>query len=335
MFAALAVSFFTQTACKKEAPVASFVANKTTATVKDTITFTNTSLNAQSYEWDFGDGNQSAAENAQHQYKKPGDYTVKLVAKGEGGTDEAIQILRIDIVLPLAGFFIASNDLLAPANLKFSNTSQDATHYEWDFGDGNTSAEENPEHVFDKIGTYAVTLKAVGEFGEATVTKTVSIGASIVPGVSVEGIAVGSTFLSIKNALGGQPFKHYTSVTSNGVVHLIDYSDLGLIFGFVNSSLLLHDNEATICIFAESPCKGGTEKGIVVGSSMADVKATYGSPVISNSNHTYSYPALGIDFYWGTGNTPVAVYWMFVYKKNGFQQETIYNQLVKMVSENK
>lgn len=335
MFAAAAIFFFTQTACKKEAPVASFISSKTEATVLDTISFTNTSLNAQSYQWDFGDGSQSTEENVQHQFKQPGSYVVKLVARGEGGTDEATQVLHVDIVLPVSEFFIESNDFLAPANLKFSNTSQHATRYEWDFGDGTTSTEENPEHNFEKIGTYTISLKTIGEFGGAVVSKTVSIGASIVPSVSVEGVAVGSTFLFIKNALDGQPFKHSISVTSNGVVHLIDYTDLGLIFGFVNSSLLLNDNEAAIGIFAESPCKGGTEKGIVVGSSMADVKNKYGTPVVNNSNHAYSYSNLGIDFYWGTGNAPVEVYWMFVYKKIGFQEEAIYNQMVKMNFENK
>ncbi|MGK7390082.1 MAG: PKD domain-containing protein [Candidatus Cyclobacteriaceae bacterium M2_1C_046] len=47
----------------------------------------------------------------------------------------------------------------------FTNTSTDATSYSWDFGDGNTSTEENPVHVYDSYGTYTVVLTATGPGG--------------------------------------------------------------------------------------------------------------------------------------------------------------------------
>lgn len=50
-----------------------------------TIDFTNTSVGAQSYLWDFGDGHISYDVNPTHTYRTPGIYTVKLVAFDGGG----------------------------------------------------------------------------------------------------------------------------------------------------------------------------------------------------------------------------------------------------------
>ena len=58
-------------------------------------------------------------------------------------------------VVPVAGFsYTVFNDL----EVTFSNSSENATEYFWDFGDGFYSTEENPVHVYSDSGTYVVTL---------------------------------------------------------------------------------------------------------------------------------------------------------------------------------
>lgn len=47
----------------------------------------------------------------------------------------------------------------------FTNYSQDASSYAWNFGDGETSVEENPTHIFAAEGTYTVTLTATNSAG--------------------------------------------------------------------------------------------------------------------------------------------------------------------------
>lgn len=49
--------------------------------------------------------------------------------------------------------------------LKFVNRSQNATSYAWDFGDGETSTEQNPEHTYAEAGAYVVTLTVTGPTG--------------------------------------------------------------------------------------------------------------------------------------------------------------------------
>lgn len=53
----------------------------------------------------------------------------------------------------------------------FSNFSQNATSYDWDFGDGNTSTAEDPTHVYAQAGTYTVTLTATGDDGKSSTKK--------------------------------------------------------------------------------------------------------------------------------------------------------------------
>lgn len=62
-------------------PIASFTTSKTQYIVGETVNFNNTSLNANSYSWDFGDGRMSVATNPSITYDAPGSYTVKLTAR--------------------------------------------------------------------------------------------------------------------------------------------------------------------------------------------------------------------------------------------------------------
>ncbi|RPI43913.1 MAG: PKD domain-containing protein [Bacteroidetes bacterium] len=64
---------------------------------------------------------------------------------------------------PPTADFIYTIDVLT---VTFENLSTGADSYEWDFGDGNTSTEENPVHTYTDGGDFSVTLKAVNEGGD-------------------------------------------------------------------------------------------------------------------------------------------------------------------------
>lgn len=83
------------TSCSK--PIASFtITDNTVKTAPAKITFENKSKKAESYEWDFGDGNISNEETPSHQYFKPGKYTITLKAIKEGKITTRTQEVEIE-----------------------------------------------------------------------------------------------------------------------------------------------------------------------------------------------------------------------------------------------
>jgi PKD repeat protein len=67
-----------------------------------------------------------------------------------------VDSLNLDFTMPLANYTSSTNELTT----SFSNQSQHAFTYFWDFGDGTNSTEENPSHIYTQGGTYTVILTA-------------------------------------------------------------------------------------------------------------------------------------------------------------------------------
>ena len=68
--------------------------------------------------------------------------------------------LLVGCAKPIANFTLPTEDPIAPANVQFENNSKKSETYLWDFGDGNTSTEESPNHTYSSSGNYLVVLKA-------------------------------------------------------------------------------------------------------------------------------------------------------------------------------
>jgi peptidyl-prolyl cis-trans isomerase B (cyclophilin B) len=65
--------------------------------------------------------------------------------------------------------FTYSGEAVAPAEIKFENQSEKAVTYQWDFGDGNTSEEAEPNHRYRSSGNYLIKLTAINEKGKKKV----------------------------------------------------------------------------------------------------------------------------------------------------------------------
>lgn len=163
---------------KPTQPVAAF-SGSAEGCVPVTVSFVNQSKYADHFHWEFGDGDTSDLKNPMHVYDQDGTFTVTLRAIGEGGTDS---IFKQDIVIvhpiPIAFFKVKNRIVKIPGNAHyFSNSSQGATRYLWDFGDGSTSSEQNPQHMYAQPGTYDVTLVATNQFGCSSTYK--EVGAAV------------------------------------------------------------------------------------------------------------------------------------------------------------
>ncbi len=155
-----------------ELPAANFIFTLSSEIAPSIVIFKNTSLNSDSYTWDFGDmgsgsNNTSAQANPSHTFTEAGKYEVKMTARNTqtGKSTYFSQIVEIAAPPkpPIARFDIENNNIIAPATIIFSNTSNYADRYTWDFGDpgsgnGNASNITNPTHTYTKAGRYEITL---------------------------------------------------------------------------------------------------------------------------------------------------------------------------------
>ncbi len=158
----------------------SFVGYPQSGTAPHTVQFLDYTQGAASWRWDFGDGGTSELQYPSHVYERPGLYTVSLtVTNGEGlsGTKtEYHYILVTDPIgpspTPVANF--TANTTAGPAPLAVQFTDQSGPspfHWWWQFGDGSSSTDQHPLHVYERTGTYTVNLTAWTPIGTASVSK--------------------------------------------------------------------------------------------------------------------------------------------------------------------
>ena len=131
-----------------------------------TVTFTNNSIYGVSYLWEFDDGSTSTEFEPTHTFEEAGYYFVKLTVTGPGGdlayayhAPEVYEMPEVD--------FRSSRDLVMLPDdvVKFFNMSRYGAFYSWDFGDGSGSMDQNPEHLYSRVGTYDITLEVTTEHG--------------------------------------------------------------------------------------------------------------------------------------------------------------------------
>lgn len=149
------------------------------------VSFTANSKYAVSLTWDFGDGTTSTKVNPIHTYAEDGDYTVILTANAAIGANSDIisRTISVSRINPTAAFTSEIDN----KTVTFTNISERALSYAWDFGDGETSTEENPVHTYAESGEYSVTLTTTGvvDSTPATVTKILAVAVGSF-GISVE-----------------------------------------------------------------------------------------------------------------------------------------------------
>lgn len=129
------------------------------------VNFSNTSTGAQSYFWDFGNGNTSTLANPVNIYTTSGDYTVSLIAFSNGQSDTLIQPYLIHVEATPTTSFTYSGSTCTNDSISFLNTTTGASAYLWDFGDGTMSSQTQPKHAYPTSGNYQVTVLATSASG--------------------------------------------------------------------------------------------------------------------------------------------------------------------------
>lgn len=141
------------------------------------IQFTNTTAPAAlGYFWDFGDGAYSWAANPSHAFNALGNYNVRLYGTDDGVCWNVIQH-SVTITSVLNPSFTFSQGCFGQP-IQFTDASTSAlpiTSWQWDFGDGNNSASQNPTHIYSSAGSFIITLTISDGICNASFNDTIII----------------------------------------------------------------------------------------------------------------------------------------------------------------
>lgn len=154
-------------------PQASFLLDDALGCSPHTVTFTNTSTGGVNSSWTFGDGAASSTPSPIHTYHNIGmvdtTYTVELIMTSTFGCADTTSAQVTVAPRVLAAFTHNAVPGCAPLAVDFVNTSTGADTYAWDFGDGTTSSNLSPSHVYVNttllLATYQVRLVATSNAG--------------------------------------------------------------------------------------------------------------------------------------------------------------------------
>jgi hypothetical protein len=160
-----------------------------------TVGVQNNSLDAQTYEWDWGDGSahEFVAGPAAHSYSAADTYTVSLKVTntvGQSVRNRTVTVTAPPAPIPVAGFYgtpvagqprhtEGGGDTGTPIKgeknmvVQFTNVSTDGTAFQWDFGDGTpVSTSSGPQHTYTKLGVFDVKLTITAPTGGNPLTRS-------------------------------------------------------------------------------------------------------------------------------------------------------------------
>lgn len=157
-------------------PKADFtLATKGTICINNDVSFKDASIKGSGtinkWEWDFANAKSSKTQHPTNSYETPGKFAITLVVTDNNGCTNFKSIKDFVNVSdgPKASFdAVNTESCQAPHNVIFNPTVKDGTapyNYSWDFGDGNASALEKPNQIYQKFGNYTISLTVTDALG--------------------------------------------------------------------------------------------------------------------------------------------------------------------------
>jgi PKD repeat protein len=125
------------------------------------------------WQWNFGDGTTSTAQNPVHTYNSGGNYFVCLTVSDSDPGFLCHDVLCVVVTVHEPGACVAdyrySIDPMDQYKVKFTDQSSgNINSWHWDFGDGTFSYDRNPTHGYASYGKYFVCLTAYNSDSVAT-----------------------------------------------------------------------------------------------------------------------------------------------------------------------
>jgi PKD repeat protein len=283
------------------APNAAFTAANTVGDSPLAVTFTDASTNnPTAWLWEFGDGTNSTVQHPTHTYTTSGTYSVQLTVTNAAGSASVTKTDLVAVNTPAVAMTATPAVGEKPLQVTFTDQStNNPTAWVWTFGDGTTSTEQNPSHVYQTAGQYTVTLTATNSHG--TTTKSF-------PGaVTVYELAPVAAFVTDVTG-GSKPVTvQFTDQSANNPTAWSWSFGDGQISAEQNPSHTYPDAGVyTVKLTATNP-KGSntvTKTNLIVVEEIAPVAAF-------TVDHTYMIAGQDVWFTDQSANNPTAWFWQF------------------------
>jgi gliding motility-associated-like protein len=193
------------------------------------VQFTVTPINGTEFTWNFGDGSPLVTTTSltiSHAYSNPGVYIPKVVIinpiTGCTKTLTGFDTIKVDQVV--ADYSVQNFVTCNGTSTNFTNLSTaffGLGTYSWDFGDGGTSNDQDPYHIYAGPGTYIVRLTTTGISGCIdTIAKEVIVNFYITPQPAIiapDDICVKSNITYNVSLTPGDAIASYRWTFSNGL----------------------------------------------------------------------------------------------------------------------
>lgn len=283
-----------------------------------TVAFVNSSLNANSYQWNFSNGLQSVVPNPSSLFTNnsgaPIYFDINLVATSSFGCTDTISKDLLINPTPIAEFTPNMWSGCAPLSVDFLNTSTHADFNVWDYGDGNTSNTNDATHthVFQNqnssVAEYSVVLETYSTEGcSSQQSVLIQVYPEVVAAFDNPGEHCSpSTIAFVNTSQNGNGYawdfgNGSQSSMQNPTGYFVNHSD----------SIQVFD----IQLYVSSPfgCSGHTNQTLtihplpIVDFSMSESAACSPSPVSLTNNST-----IATSFHWnygdGTGSDTTAIF---------------------------
>ncbi|MCP4149216.1 MAG: PKD domain-containing protein, partial [bacterium] len=210
-------------------PTAGFTGAPLSGSTPLTVNFTDQSLDATTWAWDFGDTDSSTEQSPSHTYTSIGTYTVSLTVTNSYGNDTETKTSYITVVAPqppVADFTASATAIYEGQSIDFTDISTNSpTSWAWTFAGGTpaSSTEQNQSVSFAAAGTYTIALTASNAAGNDTETKTDYITVTVEPIEYCVSQGNNSTYEwignvtvgSLNNTSGAADYTDFTSITTN------------------------------------------------------------------------------------------------------------------------
>jgi gliding motility-associated-like protein len=263
------------------------------------LTFTNLSAGASSYNWDLGTATSAATNPTQQYINNSGNnlnYTVTLVATNTLNCKDTVKVPIVIHSQPNFTFVPSPVQGCAPLKVNFPNISG-ANTYNWNFGDGNTSASGGTSHTFTNVTTgdvtYTVQLIASNAYSCAdTTSSTVMVYAQ-----PVANFQVNPTTVHIPN----DPI-HCTNLSTGNAANYWTFGDGGSATDVSPDHDYVSEGEyqVTLVVTSSKGCKDTfllPEKIIVTEEADIEVPNAFSPNQLGSPGSTYDPKDLSNDIF--------------------------------------